>query len=135
MYKNILIPVDFGHDGGVEKALAIARVLAGTSAKFTVMHVMETLPGYVTGQLDHQVLDQRKHELQEALDKIAATLDGATAQLVSGHAGQTIVHFADNNDIDCIVVSSHKPALADMFIGSTANRVVHYANCAVHVIR
>jgi len=135
MYKNILLPVVFDNEEGTEKALNVARQFAEPSTKFTVIHVIEELPGYVTGRLSDDVLAKRSDGLQESLDTIAAKLNGANAKLVSGHSGQTIVHFADANDIDCIILSSHTPNFADHFIGSTANRVVHVAKCAVHVIR
>ncbi len=135
MYKNILIPVALDHDGGIEKALAAARELADASARVTVMHVIETIPGYVRGQIPEEVLEARRAEMKKTLAGIAAKMPGATAQLVTGHAGQTIVNFADDHGVDCIILSSHKPGISDFFIGSTANRVVHHAKCSVHVIR
>jgi nucleotide-binding universal stress UspA family protein len=55
--------------------------------------------------------------------------------MVSGHAGRGIVEYADANDVDCIIIASHRPGLQNLFLGSTANRVVHHAKCTVHVLR
>jgi len=52
-----------------------------------------------------------------------------------GHAGRTIVDYATETGIDCIVIGSHKPGLNDYFLGSTSARVVRHAPCAVHVLR
>ena len=52
-----------------------------------------------------------------------------------GHAGREIVHWAGQHGVDCIIVMSHRPGLADVFLGSTASRVVSRAPVAVHVLR
>jgi nucleotide-binding universal stress UspA family protein len=52
-----------------------------------------------------------------------------------GHPAQSILDFASNNGVECIVIASHKPGLSDYLIGSTAARVVRHAQCAVHVVR
>lgn len=135
MYKNILLPIVLDHEEGTQLALNAARLLADEGAAFIVMHVMESIPGYVRSQISEETLTQRRNDMQKALDKIATELSGATTALVSGHAGQTIVNFADEHDIDCIILSSHIPGIENFFIGSTANKVVHHAHCSVHVIR
>lgn len=135
MYKNILIPVDFDHEEGIENSFRAARLLADENAKFTVMHVMEAIPGYVRGQISEDILKHRHEEMKLSLDKAASGLPGATALLETGHAAQNIVNFAERNDVDCIVLSSHTPRLQKFFIGSTAAKVVNHASCTVLVIR
>ncbi|MFL4471541.1 universal stress protein [Tateyamaria armeniaca] len=135
MYKNILLPIVPGHTEDIQNAMDVAKQLGDDGAKFTVMHVMETIPGYVMGQIPDNVVAQRRIDTQQALEHIAADLPGASAELVSGHAGQTIINYANDHDVDCIILASHATRLEAFFIGSTANRVVHLAKCAVHVIR
>jgi universal stress protein F len=135
MYKNILIPIDFDHEEGIRSTFAAARLLADENAKFTVMHIVEPIPGYVRGQIGDDILEQRSTEMKQSLEKIASDLPGAVALLETGHAGHSIVNYADENDIDCIVLSSHTPKLEKFFLGSTATRVVNHAGCTVLVIR
>jgi nucleotide-binding universal stress UspA family protein len=45
------------------------------------------------------------------------------------------VKYASENGYDCIVIASHVPGFENIFLGSTADRVVRHAKCAVHVIR
>ena len=135
MYRNILIPIVFDHEDGIEKSFAAARLLADETAKFTVMHVVETIPGYVRGQIAAETLQARHDEMEQSLAHFAAKLDGATPVLIAGHTGQAIVSYASENGIDCIVISSHVPGLEKFFLGSTANRVVTHAECTVVVIR
>ncbi|WP_425078527.1 universal stress protein [Ruegeria denitrificans] len=135
MYKNILVPVALDKDHDTQASFEAARLLANADAEFTVLHVQEPIPAYVASQIPEEVLANTRKELQESLHLNAAELSGAKPRLVSGSAGRAIVDFANENDIDCIVLASHKPGIENIFIGSTANRVVHHANCSVHVIR
>ncbi len=135
MYANILVPVllDEAHDS--DSSFAAARALASEGARFTVLHVMETLPGYVAAEIPAEVKANTRREAEAELKQRAAALSGAGTALVSGHAGTTIVEYAQDNGIDCIVVASHKPGWENLFLGSTADRVVRHAKCSVHVIR
>ncbi|CUK14637.1 hypothetical protein RUE5091_03777 [Ruegeria denitrificans] len=135
MYKNILVAVALDKDHDTQASFEAARLLANADAEFTVLHVQEPIPAYVASQIPEEVLANTRKELQESLHLNAAELSGAKPRLVSGSAGRAIVDFANENDIDCIVLASHKPGIENIFIGSTANRVVHHANCSVHVIR
>ena len=135
MYKNILVPVlfDEGHD--TQASYLAAHALADEGAKFTVVHVQEAIPSYVTAEIPSEVLAKTRHEIEKSLVQSAKALPGAVPMLISGHAGTTIVDYANKNDIDCIVMASHTLGIEDFFLGSTASRVVRHAKCSVHVIR
>jgi nucleotide-binding universal stress UspA family protein len=135
MYRNILIPIAFDSTEDTEKALKLAHQLAAEGAGFTVMHVVETIPGYVRGQVSEETIATRRDEMKTALKEAAAKLPGAKPHLANGHAAQVIVSFASENDIDCIILSSHTGRLESFFLGSTATSVVSHASCSVHVIR
>ena len=55
--------------------------------------------------------------------------------VIVGHSANGILDYAEKNEIDCIIVASHRPGYQDYFLGSTAARVVRHATCAVHVLR
>lgn len=135
MYNNILVPVVFGENHDAQAAFDVARALAAEGASFTVLHVMESIPSYVTVEIPHEVLAKTRLDVENSLVETANGLPGAKPVLVSGHAGRTIVDFAAENAVDCIVLASHRPGFGDMFLGSTASRVVRHAQCAVHVMR
>lgn len=135
MYKNILVPVVFDKEGGYDESFEVARALAADGAKFTVLHVIESIPGYVVAEIPDDLLAKTRGEVEEALTEAAKGLPGATAKLISGHSGRSVVDYANDNGIDCIVLASHRPGFEDLFLGSTAARVVRHAKCAVHVIR
>ncbi|MBU2992418.1 universal stress protein [Octadecabacter sp. 1_MG-2023] len=134
MYKNILVPIMLD-DGGHEASFELTRTLADEGAKVTIIHVVEDIPDFVTAEIRQDVLDKSYETAKEKLGKAAAELPGASAVLLHGHAARTIDTYAKEHSIDCIVIASHKLGFTDIFIGSTASRVVRHAPCSVHVIR
>lgn len=135
MYKHILVPVVFDETHDTQASFLAARALADEGASFTVIHVMEAIPSYAATQIPAELLARSRDELERNLKQAAKGLPDAKTLLVSGHAGRTIVDFANDNEVDCIVIASHRPAIQDYFLGSTADRVVRHAKCSVHVIR
>jgi universal stress protein F len=135
MYKNILVPVVFDEGYDTQASYLAAMALANDGADFTVIHVREGIPGFVTTQIPNEVLAENQREVEKSLNESAKALPGATTKLISGHAGRTIVEYATANNIDCIVVASHRRGIENFFLGSTASRVVRHAKCSVHVIR
>lgn len=135
MYKNILVPIALDHDRDTSEALGIAKALSAKGAKITALHVMEEVPAYVAQYLPEGQLEDNVKELAARMKEALAGEANIEIKVVSGHAGHAIVDFAKHNDVDCIVVASHRPGLTDFFLGSTAARVVRHAPCAVHVSR
>lgn len=135
MYKNILIPVLIDDKHDMQASFLAARALADEGAKFTVLNVMEAIPAYAASQIPADVLANSRYEIERNLKQLAKALPGASSVLVSGHAGRAIVDYASEHQIDCIVIASHVPGFEDIFLGSTADRVVRHAKCSVHVIR
>jgi nucleotide-binding universal stress UspA family protein len=135
MYKNILVPVLFDEEHDNQKSYQVARALADDDAKFTVAHVVEAIPNFVRLEMPTDVLEARHDKIKKMLGDAAKGLPGAVPELISGHAGNAILNYANENEIDCIVLASHRPGFEDLLLGSTASRVVRHAKCAVHVIR
>lgn len=135
MYKNILVPVLLDENHNPQASYLAAQALADEGAKFTVLHVMETIPTYALAEIPDDVLERSRNEVEQSLKQLADGLPRATPVLASGHAGRFVVDYASNNGIDCIVIASHVPGISNIFLGSTADRVVRHAKCAVHVIR
>lgn len=134
MYKNILIPVVFDREHDHSRAFRMAA-LAGADAKVTLLHVMELLPDYVTTYIPEGTTQELRGELQVEMDRLVAEVPGAEGKVVTGHAGRSIAAYAEKNDVDLIIVESHRPGFSDYFLGSTAGHIVRHVKCAVHVIR
>lgn len=135
MYKNILIPIVYDPDGVPEAALDVARQLRDEGAQVTLLHVIEELPNYATSYVAIDYIEQSRQQVTERVTEVAGMIEGGKPVVVHGHSARTILGYAEDNGVDCIIVSSHKPGVQDYFLGGTAARVVRYAQCAVHVIR
>lgn len=134
MYKKILVPMALDH-GVSPNTLDIAQALSGGEGEIIALHVYEAPQGSVRAYVDE---DAKKESMARAKTELAlktADLPGVTAEMVVGHTYRSIIDFATDHKVDCIVMGSHKPGLSDYLLGSTAARVVRHAPCAVHVYR
>ena len=134
MYKKILVPMALDH-GVSPDTLQIAKALSGGAGQIIALHVYEAPQGSVRSYLDE---DAQKEGIARARADLAdktAHLDDVTAEMIVGHTYRSIIDYAVDHDIDCIVMGSHKPGFSDYLLGSTAARVVRHAPCAVHVYR
>ena len=134
MYKNILVPMALDHNVS-PKTLSVARALAGEDGKITAIHIHEAAQGSVATYLSEDAVREAQANAKARLQEKTAGLSDVTAELVVGHAYRSIIDYASENGVDCIVIGSHKPGLSDYLLGSTAARVVRHASCAVHVCR
>lgn len=134
MYKKILVPMALDHGIGAS-ALDIARKLLTKDGIIIALHVHEAPQGSVNAYLDESIVQAVFDQVKARLNDRVKGMPDVTAHTVKGHSGQSIIDFAKNQSVDCIVIGSHKPGLIDYFLGSTAARVVRHAPCAVHVMR
>jgi len=135
MYENLLVPVSFEPDRNAEEALDIAQALAADDADIVLLHVVEQIPPYAAAYLPRDHFEQARERIAEALGRLAEGVPRARVEVISGHAGRSIVDWATEHRVDCIVITSHRPGMSDLLLGSTAAQVVRHAPCAVHVVR
>ena len=135
MYKNILVPISFDEDRDSAGAMEIAQALEAEGGKITLIHVMEQIPSYAISYTSQEYIAESRRAIEAELTKMASELSGGTGVVIEGHSGRSILDWAEANDVDCIVIASHRPGMQDLFLGSTATQVVRHAPCAVHVIR
>jgi nucleotide-binding universal stress UspA family protein len=142
--KTVLVATDFGKTS--EAALDYGRELARTfGAKLRILHVAENIltryafEGTVPLPMDVQV-DYEKSlavHLQELVREDDRRELGAEAVLrTSNSPADAIVQYAREENVDVIVVGTHgRKALAHLFLGSVAERVVRLAPCPVLTVR
>ncbi len=134
MYDKILIPMALDHGIG-PAALKVARALLSETGEIHALHVYEAPEGSVSAFLDKDVVQAGFDSARQRLNDRVAGKDRVTPVLRKGHTARTIIDYAAEAEIDCVVIGSHKPGLSDYLLGSTASRVVRHAPCAVHVLR
>ncbi|MEZ5676423.1 Nucleotide-binding universal stress protein, UspA family [Thalassovita litoralis] len=135
MYNKILVPVSFDSDRNSAGAIQIAQALSADGAQITLMHVMEHIPGYAISYMPTDYLAESRGAIEQELANMGRDLPNAQAVVIEGHSGRTIVDWAEENGVECIVIASHRPGMQDLLLGSTAAQVVRHAKCAVHVLR
>jgi nucleotide-binding universal stress UspA family protein len=134
MYRKILVPMALDH-GLSPQTLEIANALGSDGCEIIALHVYEAAQSSVRAYLDDDVIKEGFNRAKTNLEDKVKDLPGISPQIVTGHTARTIIDYAGEHAIDCIVIGSHKPGLSDYLLGSTAARVVRHAHCAVHVHR
>ena len=139
--KKILVPIDFS---AISKdALPYAVLLAGHyGAELVLLHVVEKFPiDYLLGRklMNDSIVPMMRQAAAE-LERIAGDLSKAIAvkatAVVRGKPFEEICHAAETMSADMIVLTTHSySGLKNVWLGSTAERVIRYAPCPVLVVR
>jgi universal stress protein A len=141
-YRNILCAIDFSKFSktAAERAIELAR---NYKAQLFFLHVVEYFPEDRSNvQIAPENADPaayREQQAQTSLSEFADQLGIKEAQKVvrfSTHAAKReIVHYAEQNNIDLIVIGTHGLHGLSALLGSSAYGVVHSAPCDVLVVR
>lgn len=133
--KQILVPIDFGEASAV--ALDYGCALARTfGASLHLLHVLEN-PFLRPTAIDPSVLKAAavKH-LGERLTGDCAALHTTAALETSDNPAEEIVKYAKRHAIDLVVMGTHgRGTMAQLLVGSVAERVVRAAPCPVLTVR
>ena len=141
-YKKILVAVDFSPsaDEVIQRAAAIKN---SGEVELTILHVVDHLPPLGFGEEpmiapdwmipEKELLDSARKSLDSLVKK--HNLSGAEHMVTLGTASNEIVRVADEQNADLIVLGSHGRHGARLLLGSTANGVLHHANCDVLAVR
>ncbi|WP_194097969.1 universal stress protein [Marivivens aquimaris] len=135
MYKHILVPIAFDHAYDGFDPVEVAKRLAAPDAQITLIHVIEEIPSYALSYMPMDMMAETREAIRKELGARAASTPNCQAYVIDGHAGRSILDWAEEHGVDLIVMASHHPGLGDYLLGSTAARVVRHAQCAVHVMR
>lgn len=140
---HVLAPVDFSEHSKV--ALQTARHTAASyEADLQILHVLENVihPAfYNMGAVSIKDLQPDIEERSKAaMLELFEETDGPDVRTEyftrEGHAARTIVRFAQEQDTDLIVISTHGLTGVEHFLlGSVAEKVVRRAACPVLVVK
>lgn len=138
---RVLVPVDFSPVS--RQAVAWGRDLAALfGAALDLLHVVEERwrPDFYAALLGEHSPDGLRERATEELVHVAAEVAGAEVPVAThvarGDAAAEIVDFTKASDSGMIVLASHGyPALKDLFLGTTAEKVVRWAECPVVTLR
>ncbi|WP_027966417.1 universal stress protein [Halomonas halocynthiae] len=137
-YRHVLVAVDLTKDSHsiLERALQIAD---RNHAKLSIMHTLEPLGFAYGGDIPMDltsIQDQLDDHAKKRLADIAnAHVSPEDQHVVVGMPDTEIHRFADENDVDLIVVGSHGRHGFALLLGSTSTGVLHGAKCDVLAVR
>lgn len=141
MSRHVL--VGFDESNQAEAALTHA-LTAFPGATVTVVHVNNPRE-WITDDEDGVYYSERSYEyVKEAARQVLDEARGIAArhdreidtEVLSGNPAREIVRYAEDNDIDHVVVGSHgRRGLARFLLGSVAERVVRRSPRPVTVMR
>jgi len=144
--QNIAVPVDFS-ENSKKAAFYAAEFARERNARLHLLHVINqrlidvvqelSFKGYEgdTVEATEKMLKEREKELREFLDQ--ASLKGLEVEYVlrKGKPGAEIIRFAEESNMDLIVIGTQgRSPLTDALVGSAARMVIHRAPCPVLVV-
>lgn len=140
-YQHILLAVDFFEQDNVvvDKANELANLY---QAKLSLIHVVDAAPvpdagfgGEVPYSFDlaTELMDMAKVKLTKLAAQLAIPQEAIW--LETGSAKLEIIRVAQEQNVDLIVVGSHGRHGLALLLGSTANSILHHAQCDVLAVR
>ncbi|MGB6296891.1 MAG: universal stress protein [Rivularia sp. (in: cyanobacteria)] len=158
MFNKILVAIDDGDTNQNVLHEAISLALA-TNAQLILTNVVPPFteiypePGYIAAHGYHptihgetavnyymqrlEALEQKSLELLQSFAKRARTC-GVEVEYVqaTGSPGFMICKVASGREVDLILIGRHgRTGLAEFFLGSVSNYVLHHAPCSVLTIQ
>ena len=110
MFNNILVPIDLTEKS--QKAFDIAVSIASNyKSSITLLHVIEMIEG-VEDEEFNDFYDKLRKRAQKTIEKMAIKYEGkdllVNSEVILGKRVPEIIHFANDREIDLIILSSHK---------------------------
>lgn len=133
--KNIAVTVDFSHAD--EAALKSALSLGGKKARYTLIHIVETVGAmmYGAGIEDHETTVDQKvlADYQKMLQDKGYQVETC---LGFGKPSKAIPQVVQDNNFDLLVMGTHgHKDLMDLILGTTVNRVRHRIQTPLFIVK
>lgn len=145
-FRTIVVPLDGSELS--EKALGPAVRIAETMARegegdvsLVVLRVVAPVAlvaadPMLYDEMNRMGTDEANAYLNTVAESVGPTGFSLVTRTVSGSPADAIVHFAEENNADLIVMSSHGRTGSSRWVyGSVAEKVLHHASCATVIIR
>lgn len=139
MFKHILVPTDFSEES--QKALEIAtRMALDEDGRITLIHVIESIQGEDSEEFTpfYEKLKKRaEKKLNAMLEAYADAAFIIEREILLGRRIPEILHYAQDNNVDLIVLSSHRidPNDETRGLGTISYKVAILAPCPVMMVK
>ena len=136
-FRHILVPTDL--TDRTEKALQLAGKLADSNrSRITVLHVIEAIDGLQFDELKpfYERLERKARSTMTGFARHAHGPKAACA-VVYGRRAEEVVRFAVANEVDLIVLASHRvnPSAVNRDWGTISYKVGILAQCPVLLVK
>jgi nucleotide-binding universal stress UspA family protein len=138
MFARIVIAYDASPPA--EKAFDVAVDLALKYGASLAVVAVARPPEFAEDVETEAVIEAAKEHLEKAFGELARRAaerrQPLELHLLVGHPAEQIVHFAEQQHCDLIVTGHRGRTLFQRFrLGSVSRQALHYAHCAVLVVR
>jgi nucleotide-binding universal stress UspA family protein len=150
MYKKILAPLDGSElaECALEHVKAIAT--GCNVPEVILLRVVEPISSFDIAELaaantklatqveqvvEKEQITQAKQYIDKKADKLKKEGVAATGNIISGKAPDEILNYAEKNQVDLIVMSTHgRSGISRWAFGSVADRISHYSTIPVLIV-
>ncbi len=142
--RNILFPTDFSTHSKAAIPTLRDVVSADDNVTIHLVHVVDsglyvtdfTWGGFSAEEFHQRRLEQARESLRMFTHKVDLEHADFEVSVIQGVPARELVEYAEEHDIDLIVMATHgRTGLDHLFMGSTAERVVRTAPCPVLTVR
>jgi nucleotide-binding universal stress UspA family protein len=139
MFSHILIPVDL-HEERNNTAVAIGRQMAAqNNSRLSLIHVIELISDSNFDEFEEFYLRLEEQSLTQMSNLLGDIADDDTVSqvVVYGDRVQEIVAYAAENEVDLIILNSHRINLEDPTAGwgTISYKVGILAQCPVMLVK
>lgn len=134
-YKHLLLAADLSENSqaAIDKAVELAETFG---ARLTLVHCIEPIPAYGYpgfADLESPIIEQAKKEMA----KLGKTLNvpESDQRIEFGSVKAQVLKVAEELSVDAIIIGSHGRHGLARLLGSSANAIVHGADCDVITVR
>lgn len=138
MYKKVLFATDFD-EVGISAAHKAKKISDENKAELILVHVVEPIPAYAYpgfagfAEVEVSIREQAEKELNALADRLG--VDEKHRLIEFGSTKNEVLRVATEHNVDLIVTGSHGKHGLALLLGSTANAILHGADCDVLIVR
>jgi nucleotide-binding universal stress UspA family protein len=152
--QHILVPID-GSEGSLKAASFGGNMASLLHAQLTILLIQDersvVAKAWNTSANDSSLASPQgsveearaaieqaalEHEFTDTRAAIGDVPAGVNIAQIWGHPARDICRYANENDVDLIVMGSHgRTGLKKLLLGSVSHAVVNTAGCAVTIVR
>ncbi len=129
--QKILIPID-GSQQSLRAVDLVKSMAAADAVEIFVIMVRED----IDAMRSKEELEEARQELVPCLNAAADRLNeySVKTRVLFGRAGEEILHFAEEHDVDIIAMTKSTRQHWSIFVGSVTTHIVKHAKCIVMIV-